>query len=315
MIGSGLRKLAKQHELMISNGVAYGSMMGFATTLSEGSGYKRIDISTKFSQNQQLEQFQAALHTANLTKLYYVQKLSFGPIWISVVFRDTIGTMKKIEAFIDWFYPLLRQHGAAQANLCLECGTEISAGGWYLVDGIAYHLHDSCAEHIKNTMKEQNQQAKEQDTGSYASGLLGALLGSVLGAAVWAVVLYLGYVASLVGLLIGWLAEKGYTLLHGKQGKGKVAILIVAIIFGVVLGTIIPDVVTLAQMIDSGELIGYTYGDIPSMLVFLLTADAEYARGTAGNMLMGLLFAALGVFALLRKTNKEVSGTTIKELH
>lgn len=315
MIGSGLKKLAKQYEMLVCGGVAYGSLLGYATTLSEGAGYKRIDISTNFPESGSLEQLQAELHSVNLTKLYYVQNLSFGPKRISVVFQDTIGTMKKIQSFIDWFYPLLQQHGAAGASVCMECGEEITAGGWYLINGIAYHLHDGCADHIESTMREQRQLDREQDTGSYASGLLGAFLGSILGSAVWAIVLYLGYVASLVGLLIGWLAEKGYTLFRGKRGKGKVAILIIAIIFGVVLGTLIPDAVTLVQLIDSGELIGYTYMDIPAMIVFLMATDSEYMGATVGNVLMGLLFAAVGVFALLRKTGKEVTGATIKKLN
>lgn len=52
MIGSGLKKLAKENGLRVSNGVAYGSLRGYAATLSEGSGFKQIVISTKFSARQ-----------------------------------------------------------------------------------------------------------------------------------------------------------------------------------------------------------------------------------------------------------------------
>lgn len=48
MIGSGLKKLAKQNGMSVSNGVAYGSLKGFATTMSEGNGYKLFEISTTF---------------------------------------------------------------------------------------------------------------------------------------------------------------------------------------------------------------------------------------------------------------------------
>ena len=90
-------------------------------------------------------------------------------------------------------------------------------------------------------------------------------------------------------------------------------ILILAIIFGVVAGTIAADAVSLAQMIGNGELPGWTMADIPEMLLILLE-DAEYLAATAKNILMGLLFAALGVFALLRQTGKEVSGIAYAEL-
>lgn len=315
MIGSGLKKLAKQYGMTISNGVAYGSLKGYATTLSEGANYKRIDIATRFNELEQQVRLQEAVSGVNISKEYRVQNWGIGTKCISIVFADTIGTMKKLEAFIEWFYPLLAQCGAAGANVCMECGTEITAGSWYLIDGTAYHFHDACADRVQGKIEEETQQRQDADTGSYVSGAVGAVAGAVLGAVVWAVVLYVGYVASIVGLLIGWLADKGYDLLRGKRGKGKVAILIVAIIFGVLLGTIAPDVVTLAQMIGNGELPGYTYGDIPSMIVLVMTENTEYLGAVVGNALLGLLFAALGVFALLRKTSKEVSGAKIKKLN
>ena len=135
---------------------------------------------------------------------------------------------------------------------------------------------------------------------------MGALIGAALGAVVWAIVLNMGYVASIVGLLIGFLAEKGYTLLHGKKGKGKVAILIVAVVAGVVLGTFGSDVFTLVSMIGSGETY-LTYGDIPQFLIMLLREDPEYTSAVVSNILMGLLFAGLGVFALLRRAGNEVA--------
>ena len=142
----------------------------------------------------------------------------------------------------------------------------------------------------------------------------GSLIGAALGAIVWAIVLNIGYVASVVGLLIGWLAEKGYNLLHGKQGKAKIAVLIIAIIFGVLLGTFAADAFTLAGWINDGELSGYGYGDIPWLIGFLLESNSEYRSGTLGNIAMGLLFAALGVFSLLRNAGKEVAGVKYIDL-
>ena len=120
-------------------------------------------------------------------------------------------------------------------------------------------------------------------------------------------------VAALVGLVIGWLAEKGYTLLHGKQGKGKVAILIVAILVGVALGTIGADVFALAEMINAGE-IPLTYGDIPEFLLYMLQTDSEYVTATLTNLGMGVVFAGLGVYGILKKTGKEVADTAFVDL-
>jgi uncharacterized membrane protein YeaQ/YmgE (transglycosylase-associated protein family) len=121
-------------------------------------------------------------------------------------------------------------------------------------------------------------------------------------------------VASIVGLLIGWLAEKGYNLLKGKQGKGKIVILVIVIILGVILGTFAADAIAVAQLISETEDAVVTYADIPAFILALLMTDAEYQSATISNILMGLLFAGLGVFALLRKTGKEVSGTKFVDL-
>ena len=238
MIGTGLKKLARSYNMQVSDGVAYGSLMGFATTLSEGAGWKRIDISTQFAEPEQRTQLQEAINAVDISREYRVQQLNISPRSINIIFLDNPGTMKKLTAFIEWFYPLLSQYGASGAGVCLECGGTVDAGGWYLVGGIAYHMHDSCAEHVKAAYDEDDRQRKEADDGSYVQGLIGAILGAALGAVVWALILSVGYVASLVGLLIGWLADKGYNLLHGKQGKGKVAILILAVVFGVAFGTL-----------------------------------------------------------------------------
>lgn len=315
MIGAGLKKLAQQHGMTVSGGMAFGEMKGYATSLCEGSGWKRIDISTCFADMEQKRAFEAEVYAVDVKRNYRVQSLAIRQRNISVVFHDTIGTMKKIDAFIEWFYLLLNQYEAYKADICLECGTQVTAGAWYAVDGIVYHMHEACAEKVSRALESEAQQRKEEDKGSYLKGFLGALIGATLGSIVWALVLYMGYVASLVGLLIGWLAEKGYTLMKGKQGKGKVAILIVVIIFGVLIGTLLPDVVYVAQMINAGELPGLTYGDIPALILMIMVEDAEYMSGTISNVGMGLLFAGLGVFALLRKTNREVSDITIKKLN
>lgn len=314
MIGSGLKKLAQENGMKVAKGVAYGSLQGFAATMSEGSGYKQIVFATKFREAGQDDQLLAQINQVNVQRTYRVQNLNIAPNAIQVVFTDNPGTMKKIQEFLNWFIPLLRQYGATGANICDECGCEIISGRWVLINGIAYHMHESCAEKAKRTIAETEEAEKQQDEGSYATGTVGAFLGAALGAVVWALVLNMGYVASLVGLLIGWLAEKGYTLLKGKQGKAKVAVLILAIIFGVVLGTFAADYLTLAGMINGGELPGLTLGDIPWIIFSLLIEDSSYVAATAGNILMGLLFAGLGVFALLRRTGAAVSGTKVVDL-
>ena len=307
MVGSGLKKLAAENGMKVSAGVAYGNFRGFAVSFWEGAGYKAMSICTKFADVMAMNGLQAQLNSRNLKKDFRVLQVAFVPDGIFVEFHDDPGTMKKMRAFFDWFFPLLEESSATGVDICPACGCPVEAdGGWMKVENMVYHQHRACAESLCRDLDAEYEQAQEEDTGSYFGGLLGAVIGGVLGGVVWAAVLLLGYVASIVGLLIAWLADKGYTLCRGKRGKGKVAILIVAILVGLLVGNFGADAFSLAQMISAGELPGATYGDIPFMFS-LLFADGEYVRVTLLNLGIGLLFAGLGVWAFLRKANKEVS--------
>lgn len=308
MIGGGLTKLAKENNMTVAQGVAYGSMGGFAATLSEGAGYKRIVFSTRFADPASRTGIMDTVNARNIKKEFRVMELTVGSRMIVVTFQDHPGTMKRIRVFLDWFLPLLRSYGASSVEICPECGMPIDEGRWALVNGIAHHYHTSCADRVRQSMEASNEQRAMEDNGNYVTGLPGALLGATLGAVVWAIVLALGYVASLVGLLIGFLAEKGYDLCKGKQGKGKVLILIFAVIFGVLLGSLGAEVYDAFTLILEGELPGYAVGDILPLIYTLLVESADYRAYLLKNTLMGLFFAALGVFALLRQAGKQVAG-------
>ena len=162
----------------------------------------------------------------------------------------------------------------------------------------------------------ENHPVEVQNEGSYARGFIGALLGALIGAALWCVIMQLGFISALVGFAIGWLAEKGYTLLKGKVGKGKVAILAVCIIIGVLVGIFASDYVDWYRSIAEfypdacitidGQEIAVGYSDIPRLIVYYLITDAEYLSMILKNVLMGLLFAGLGVFSILRNAGKQV---------
>lgn len=315
MIGSALKKMAKENGMQVAHGVAYGAYRGFALTMNEGSGWKALEFATRIADPNAEEALKRKLNEVDLKRTYRVQDLVIGARSVAIVFHDNPGTMKKIQAFLDWFMPLLEESGATKATVCNECGAETMGDDcWVLIDGVAHHMHTSCKEKVKRELAEEAQAAKEEDTGSYLTGALGAIGGALIGAIVWAVVLMLGYVASIVGLLIGFLAEKGYNLAKGKQDKGKIAVLVIAVVLGVLAGTVLADGISLAQMIASGELYEFTYGEIPMLILFLMMNDAEYMTATISNCGMGLLFAALGVFGILRKTKKEVTGIRVIDL-
>lgn len=312
MVGTGLRKLAKRYGMKVAEGIAYGDLRGYAVTLSEGAGYKRLDLTAKFEDTGKVNQLLQLLNQQDLMKGYRIQHFETGENYFSVLFYDNPGTMEKIEQFVEWFFPMLSQFGIYGSGYCVQCGQALGLGGsWKLINGRAVHAHESCASKLVGEAVAKAVQEELEDTGTYGAGLLGALGGALLGAIPWAVVLYLGYVASVLGLLIGWLSKRGYELLHGRKGPGKVACVIGASILGVILGTLLCDVMTLVIMIGRGELYGWTYGDIPA-LMSLLFQDDEYVLAVFKNVAMGLVFALLGNIGTFRELQAEQQGRKVK---
>lgn len=315
MVGPGLKKLAQESGMNIASGVAYGSFMGFAVTFSEGSGYKRLAVTTRMHDEQAYDYFTHQLNQRDLRRDFNISDIQFLADAIVVTFTDTIGTMKKLTDFCDWVFPLLRYCGADGADTCNECGMELAGGGcWRLINGIAFHLHEGCAAHLEANIGAEMQLMQENDTGTVIGGMAGALLGALVGAIPWAFLLYEGYFAAIAGLLIGWCANKGYELLRGKHNRAKLFIVIAAVLIGVFVGNLAVDYFTLYSLINDGLIDGLTSSDVGPALAYLFSVDDEYRASTVYNLLLGLLFALLGTISLFREIFVSTRGTKVKNL-
>lgn len=315
MIGTALSKLAKENGMKVSDGVAYGLFRGYSACFLEGSGFKLICFTSHKGDSEKMQQLKSLLDDKNTSKEYRFMKVKAVEGSLEIYFNDTVGTMKRINAFIDWFMPVMAQYGISSGDICSQCGTELGgAGKWKKINGVAYHMHEGCAQRLYSQVRQQEEDYREETRDSYATGLVGAVLGGLVGAIPWAIVMYLGYVASIMGLLIGWLADKGYRMLHGRNGKLKVLILILATVIGVAAGTMGSQVAMVAVMIAKGELPGFSYGDIFVLFKDYLLVDDEYISLLMKNMIMGLVYALLGVFVFLYKAYKESKRFMMKEL-
>lgn len=313
MIGSGFRKYARKNGLKVGNGIAYGSLRGYAVSLCEGGGWKRMTVNTRIANPTAKAELMAQMEDKGNKKRFSIQETQFGSGKIVISFFDTIGTLKKIEAFTTWLFPLLDGAGAEKANICDACGLEMgNSEVWKLIDETAYHMHPACGEKMAAGIRQAEQEQTESRTGSYLLGLVGALLGALLGAVVWAVVYELGYIASIVGLLIAFLAVKGYELLHGRQGAGMTVIILAAVIFGVVAGNLGAYYWELLSLVMSGEL-PISAGQIPGLLFTTLVDEAVFGQ-VLRDLAMGLFFALLGAFGAIAKTAKTVGKTKIIDL-
>lgn len=82
--------------------------------------------------------------------------------------------------------------------------------------------------------------------------------------------------------------------------------MIAAVIFGVVLGNLGAYAMVLIQQ-------GGSVADIPMFIAYLLSLP-EFLPSFLSDIGVGLLFAGLGVYGILRKAGQQVSGTKIIDL-
>lgn len=166
-----------------------------------------------------------------------------------------------------------------------------------------------------NFMKPETQESK----GSVIGGVIGALVGAAIGAVAWAVVGMLGYIASIIGFVIAFLADKGYDMLKGRQGAIKAVVLIVCVVLAVAAGTLGTYVWTIHNEYNSqlAELTDFEkkYYEIATEAEFMqeILSDGEVQGEMIKDAGLGLVFGIMGSIGLIKasskKENKNVATT------
>lgn len=134
---------------------------------------------------------------------------------------------------------------------------------------------------------------------------LGAILGALIGAAFWAFIcIRFDLISTFAGVIVGALAGLGYNLCQGRPGWGKVLCLSVAIVVGVTLGTLASanwDIHTQYEE-NYAQQIAAAVPGVPTEEEYFRRAISQDSvrRPFLYNLLMGLAFAFIGCYSLLR---------------
>lgn len=308
MISSGFKKFGLGKGLKLGKGFCYGNLNGFIATLSDGSGIKSMYLSTYVDQEAASR---ITSEADELKKKYKLNALEVNSKYIYIAFVDTIGTLKRVEAFTEEALPLLKEWGAGDADICPHCQNKMdSTAVTKLIYGHVVKLHGGCAEEILNEMKETEVEMAEAKSNA-GLGILGSVLFGIIGAIPWAIVYALGYFVAWLGALIGFMIVKGYEVFKGKLKKSVIPVFVVITIFCVVLAQFMGDAFQLGYYIMNGEL-DATLGDIPMIFKELLLPDPDYQRQVIINIVIGLIFAGIGVFGVFRMLVSKVSSQSKK---
>lgn len=316
MIGPGLKKLAHDRELKVTNGVAYGYIGGFMSTFDEGMGFKRICISFSAPNAETTLAIQKSLSdTKLLYKQYRLKDIGLQDNYMVLGFFDNPGTMKCINAFIDWYYPKLKETGALGSGYCSHCNQELLENDTTtkLINGITFCMHRHCVTDIQHEFERDKEETKDEPSYIFR-GTVGALLGGIIGSIPWAILYAYGWFVGWLGLLIGFAAKKGYTLLGGKIKRVSIPILLFAVIISVFFAQLLGDVFSLGYLILNGEIEGTKLSDIPLIFTQSLFLDSEYLADFFKNVVIGLVFAMIGTYSIFKEIHTETADNKIIDL-
>ncbi len=302
MVQKFIKNIANENAMKISKNVAYGNVGGYMATLKGGYETSTISFSGAFT-DESANKISAVLSDKEFIKEHHVMKFRVLRESVTAEFQNTFNTEKKMKGFIKAFPEVLKENGVIGDGFCTACGNTIEAGqesNVVLINGVAHRVHAGCRNSL-NERADVEQAKHETEEKNLGKGILGAFLGSILGGVVWAIVYYIGYFAAIVGALIGFLATKGYEKLGGKVCKAKVAIILIATVFGAVFGQVLGDFAAIYVTYASE---GYALLDVPFIYMYYLE-DSEFLRATIADLIIGIIFALGGAYGALRKASKE----------
>lgn len=310
MVGKGIKKYANEKGLTVKNGLAYGVYHGFMITLNEGSGWKSLSVAVSFNDENSYLALGTYLSDQNIRKSYRISSHQLNNNSLTVMFFDKKGTMDKITEFADVLCSKLTEMGGLGADYCSSCKMPLDSASAVKasMNDTVYLLHEGCFAKDKEnfTIAKETIALK----GSVPKGIVGALLGAAIGAIPWAIAYYYGWFVALLGLIIGLAAKKGYEILGGKESRAKGFVLIIATIFGVFLGESMAIIyVMYSAYTTNPEYADYSITLLDTVRAYfsVLFTNSELLSDVIGDVLFGLVFAALGMYQIIVAAFKSTS--------
>ncbi len=302
MVGTGIKKYAKENNWQIKNGVAFGVYRGYMMSMQEGAGWKSLSIAARLEGETALNSAYELLNDSDIMKDYRISGSNVSPSAVNITFIDNPGTMKKIVEFMECFCDGLDSFGAKGVNYCSSCGIELNGMGVpSLMNDTVYLLHEGCLHRDDEQLSIAKEEMKKE--GSVVTGTIGAFLGAIVGAIPWAVAYYFGWFVGWLGFLIGLAAKKGYELLKGKESRMKGVAVILATILGVFLAESAALIVNIGVVWaeDGGA---FNVLDIFYTYFYMLMYEPEIQGLVIKDVLFGLVFAGLGIWSTIREIFK-----------
>lgn len=218
--------------------------------------------------------------------------------FLTLIMDDDIRASKREQMMLDLLSVVSAalQEAGVPVNTCSECHTGCSSTAF--INNMPVCICDACYQKLEQQLYREEQEFEQADK-YYGRGIIGAILGAMVGTIPWIIVAYFGYLAAILGFLIGQASLKGYKLLGGVVSKATKWIILASIIIGLVFAQFVELLLIMAQ------------NDIPlTAPMFSALLLFPGMLGAIGkDMLMSLFMAGLGIWPLfsdIRKKEKPV---------
>jgi hypothetical protein len=218
IISSPLLDLARMRGWYRSKSCVFGVYEHYLFTIEEGLGYKSVFAHV------------AEIPEDTADRLADEISLRKSEIGVDEVAVDTDGVCLKFnEAFrsipanrltaaMDFLIHLLRHHRLLPSDTCERCGTADNLHYYSIKDeGVLYcpTCHRALVESLKTERHTWEREEKQ-----YLRGAVGAAVFSIIGVAAWiALAVLFNRISSAFAFVYVFLAERGYRLFGGKQGR------------------------------------------------------------------------------------------------
>lgn len=282
-----ISKLGSTLGLSECNSTWWGTVMGLPCLIRQDEGGFSLSMRFSLVPNEAIAQligFMERQKTAGTVKNYTLSPQGQA---LEATINEDAG--EAMPLFFRELASLTELYGIQGA--CMVCNAS-SGLSFYTLDENPASICPSCAAAFNKEEK------RRKDPSAYIGGAFGAILGALVGSIVWIVVGALGFYVSLAGLAIGAAALYAYQFFNGPQSPARLPIIGIAILFALAVAEYVGiGIQVFKESSQSGwglDLAG-SFALIPAIL-----ADQEAVLGILPNLGLGLVFAGLGTFSLLK---------------
>ena len=283
----------KQHGFdAVNQNVCVGTRRNYAVELQRFSG-QTYNVFLAIRVGEDTKALRTALRAAS--KATGVKSASVGRVAPNFVvglysFTKACSDPSVFLGWLDAILDALAQNGVGPANTCAVTGAP-NPDSLCLLGAPKFLGYQPvfAAEVRKNDYEVQSEAEKNELSGSYLTGLIGALLGALVGiAANLVTIVFLQRIIVFLFALIPVAAMYGYKLFKGKTNKVSIGIVVVLSLIAVPVMELLSLGIEASRelKISFSEGIGWAYRNITNPLVM---------KEIKGDLIMMVVFMALGV--------------------